>query len=129
MERLPIRFRKYEGAAIRLHQTVPTVAGTSGVQLYRRGGHDFGTRFPLIVASIATLPVRSCLIDGEAIISGDSGLAVFDLVRSSQLARRAAEGPVSMEIGKPKPGIESGKYFLARMAGSRFPSDWPLAYA
>jgi len=39
-------------------------------------------RFPLVVAAIATLPVRSCLIDGEAIVSDDSGLAVFDLIRS-----------------------------------------------
>jgi ATP-dependent DNA ligase len=28
------------------------------------------------------LPVRSCLIDGETIVSDDSGLAVFDLIRS-----------------------------------------------
>jgi hypothetical protein len=31
---------------------------------------------------VATLPVRSCLIDGEAIVSNDSGLAVLDLLRS-----------------------------------------------
>jgi ATP-dependent DNA ligase len=28
------------------------------------------------------LPTRSCLIDGEAIVSDDSGLAVFELIRS-----------------------------------------------
>jgi hypothetical protein len=28
------------------------------------------------------LPVRSCLIDGEAIVSDEAGLAVFDLIRS-----------------------------------------------
>ena len=33
------------------------------------------------MAAIATLPVRTCLIDGEAIVSNDSGLAVFDPVR------------------------------------------------
>jgi hypothetical protein len=45
-------------------------------------GHDFSTRFPLVVAAVAALPVRSCLIDGEAIVSNDSGLAVFELIRS-----------------------------------------------
>jgi ATP-dependent DNA ligase len=34
------------------------------------------------VAAIAALPVRSCLIDGEAIVSDEAGLAVFELVRS-----------------------------------------------
>jgi ATP-dependent DNA ligase len=53
-----------------------------GVRLPTRNGNDFTKRFPLIVAAVATLPVRSCLIDGEAIVSDDSGLAVFDLIRS-----------------------------------------------
>jgi bifunctional non-homologous end joining protein LigD len=40
---------------------------------------DFADRFPLVVAAVAALPVRSCLIDGEAIVSDKSGLAVFEL--------------------------------------------------
>jgi bifunctional non-homologous end joining protein LigD len=36
----------------------------AGVRLYTRGGHDFTARFPLIVAAVAALPARSCLIDG-----------------------------------------------------------------
>jgi bifunctional non-homologous end joining protein LigD len=43
--------------------------------------HDFTARFPLIVAPVTALPVRSCFIDGEAIVSDDSGLAVFNLMR------------------------------------------------
>jgi bifunctional non-homologous end joining protein LigD len=53
-----------------------------GVRLYTRNGNDFTKRFPLAVAAVATLPVRSCLIDGEAIVSDDSGLVVFELLRS-----------------------------------------------
>jgi ATP-dependent DNA ligase len=34
------------------------------------------------VAAIAALPARSCLIDGEAIVSDEAGLAVFELLRS-----------------------------------------------
>jgi bifunctional non-homologous end joining protein LigD len=33
----------------------------AGVRLYTRNGNDFTKRFPLVVAAIATLPVRSCL--------------------------------------------------------------------
>jgi bifunctional non-homologous end joining protein LigD len=53
-----------------------------GVRLRTRNGNDFTKRFPLVVAAVATLPARSCLIDGEAIVSDDSGLAVFELIRS-----------------------------------------------
>jgi ATP-dependent DNA ligase len=53
-----------------------------GVRLYTRNGNDFTARFLLIVASVMALPARSCLIDGEAIVSDESGLAVFDVIRS-----------------------------------------------
>jgi ATP-dependent DNA ligase len=53
-----------------------------GVRLYSRNGHDFSKRFPQVVAAIAGLPARSCLIDGEAIVSDEAGLAVFELLRS-----------------------------------------------
>jgi bifunctional non-homologous end joining protein LigD len=58
----------------------------AGVQLYTRNGNDFTKRFLLVVAAVAVLPVRSCVIDGEAIVSYDSGLAVIDLIRA--LARQ-----------------------------------------
>jgi ATP-dependent DNA ligase len=32
-------------------------------------------------AAVAKLPVRSCLIDGEAIVRDANGFAVFDLLR------------------------------------------------
>ena len=52
-----------------------------GVTLRTRRGYDFPDRFPLVVAAVARLPVRSCLIDGEAIVCDANGLAVFDLLR------------------------------------------------
>jgi bifunctional non-homologous end joining protein LigD len=42
---------------------------------------DFSARFPFIAMAVAKLPVRSCLIDGEAIVCDENGLAVFDLIR------------------------------------------------
>jgi bifunctional non-homologous end joining protein LigD len=45
----------------------------AGVRLYTRAGHDFTARFPLILAAVTALPVRSCLIDGEVIVSDEAG--------------------------------------------------------
>jgi bifunctional non-homologous end joining protein LigD len=53
----------------------------AGVRLFTRKGNDFTGRFPQIAAAVAALPARSCLIDGEAIVTDDNGLAVFELVR------------------------------------------------
>ena len=53
----------------------------AGVRLITRSGNDFSSRFPFIAMAISKLPVRSCLIDGEAIVCDESGLAVFDLIR------------------------------------------------
>ena len=52
-----------------------------GVRLITRAGNDFSCRFPFIAMAVGKLPVRSCLIDGEAIVSDQNGLAVFDLIR------------------------------------------------
>jgi bifunctional non-homologous end joining protein LigD len=52
-----------------------------GVRLITRNGHDFTHRFPLAAAAVTALPGRSFLIDGEAIVTDDSGLAVFELIR------------------------------------------------
>jgi bifunctional non-homologous end joining protein LigD len=39
----------------------------AGVRLLTRNGNDFTARYPLVVESVAALPVRSCVIDGEAV--------------------------------------------------------------
>jgi len=33
-----------------------------------------------VAAAVNALPVRSCLIDGEAIVTDDRGLAVFEMI-------------------------------------------------
>jgi bifunctional non-homologous end joining protein LigD len=53
----------------------------AGVRLITRKGNDFTRRFPFVAMAVASLPARSCLIDGEAIVSDEKGLAVFDLIR------------------------------------------------
>ena len=52
-----------------------------GVRLFSRNGYDFTARFPKIVDAIASLPVRSCVVDGEAIVVDERGLSIFDALR------------------------------------------------
>src|SRR5262244_1536764 len=54
---------------------------SAGVRLITRNGNDFSSRFPFIAMAVGKLPVRSCLIDGEAIVCDENGLAIFDLIR------------------------------------------------
>ena len=58
---------------------LPPIATKNGEPLKRRraNGNDFSRRFPQIVAALTVLSVRSCLIDGEAVVCNESGLAVF----------------------------------------------------
>jgi bifunctional non-homologous end joining protein LigD len=56
----------------------------NGVRLFTRNGYDFSDRFPLIAEAVAALPIRSCFIDGEAIVVDGNGLSVFDLLRYRQ---------------------------------------------
>jgi len=54
--------------------------------------------FPQIVAALTVLPVRSCLIDDEAVVCDANGLAVFDLPGQSLpawIAAAAATGAFS----------------------------------
>jgi bifunctional non-homologous end joining protein LigD len=50
------------------------------IRLISRNGHGLAGRFPQIVEAVGGLPVHSCVIDGEAIVTDDKGLAVFALL-------------------------------------------------
>jgi ATP-dependent DNA ligase len=39
-------------------------------------GHRRSPRFPLIIQAVSAPKVRSCLIDGEAVVCDENGLAV-----------------------------------------------------
>ena len=66
---------KHDGFRILAHRR-----GRS-VRLFSRNGHNFADRLPLASAALEALPVRSCVVDGEAIVCDDNGLAVFVSVR------------------------------------------------
>jgi bifunctional non-homologous end joining protein LigD len=59
---------------------------SAGVRLITRHGNDFTSRFPFVVAAATALPARSFLMDGEAIVTNGDGLAVFDLIATSDMA-------------------------------------------
>ena len=74
---------KHDGFRILAHRR-----GRS-VRLFSRNGRNFADRFPLVAAAIEALPIRSCVVDGEAIVCDGSGLAVFDLIRGHTTNARA----------------------------------------
>ena len=51
------------------------------VKLYSRAGNDLTQRFPPIIESLARLRARSCIVDGEAVVCDENGIASFDLIR------------------------------------------------
>jgi bifunctional non-homologous end joining protein LigD len=63
------------------HDGFRIMARRDGARLITRHGNDFTSRFPLAAAAVTALPARSFLIDGEAIVTDASGIAVFDLIR------------------------------------------------
>ncbi|MGB3744126.1 MAG: hypothetical protein WBD11_06280 [Xanthobacteraceae bacterium] len=63
--------------------------GPAGVRLITRNGNDFTHRFPFIEMAVKSLPVRTCLIDGEAIVCDETGLAVFELIRGHRTVASA----------------------------------------
>src|ERR1700692_2480943 len=68
---------------------IPARRDAKGVRLFTRNGYNFAPRFPMIVAALKNLPVRSWFIDAEAIVVDRNGLSVFDLLRYRQHDRAA----------------------------------------
>jgi bifunctional non-homologous end joining protein LigD len=66
---------KHDGFRIMAHRDV------RGVRLLTRNGNDFTERFPAIADAMGALKVKSCVIDGEAIVTNSDGLSVFSMLR------------------------------------------------
>ena len=92
---------------------------SGGVRLITRNGHDFSARFPFITMAVNALPVKSCLIDGEAIVTDENGLAVFDKLRRSRTSTAAvlcAFDLIELDGGDMRGlSIEKRKRFLAKL--------------
>ena len=53
----------------------------AGIRLLTRNGHDWASRYPLIVQAVNRLKARSCPIDGEAVCCDEHGVPAFELLR------------------------------------------------
>jgi bifunctional non-homologous end joining protein LigD len=98
---------------------------SAGVQLITRNGSDFTDRFPFIATALKSLPVRSCIIDGEAIVCDENGLAVFELIRGHRSKTSAVLcGFDLLELDgrdlRRRP-IEERKVLLAKLLHGRDP--------
>lgn len=91
------------------------------MRLITRAGNDFSSRFPVIAFAVGKLPVRSCLIDGEAIVCDEHLLAVFDLIRRHGTIASAVQCAFDLlELdGKDlrREPIEKRKELLAELLG------------
>jgi bifunctional non-homologous end joining protein LigD len=52
------------------------------VRLYTRTGYNWTSKYPRIVDALASLRVRSCIIDGEAVWAGKDEKSDFDRLHS-----------------------------------------------
>jgi bifunctional non-homologous end joining protein LigD len=59
------------------------------VRLFTRRGYDWTDRYPAIAAAAVKLRSRSFTIDGEAVVVGVDGVAVFDALHRRQRAADA----------------------------------------
>jgi bifunctional non-homologous end joining protein LigD len=48
------------------------------VRLFTRRGHDWTERYPAIAGAAFKLRAQSFTMDGEAVVCGPDGVAVFD---------------------------------------------------
>jgi bifunctional non-homologous end joining protein LigD len=59
------------------------------VRLFTRRGCDWADRYPAIAAAAANLRARSFTLDGEAVVVGADGVAVFDALHRQHKASNA----------------------------------------
>jgi bifunctional non-homologous end joining protein LigD len=59
-----------------------------GVRVFTRNGHDWTDRFPSIARAASALQCKSAILDGEAVIQGESGISNFEAFRQQMLSDR-----------------------------------------
>jgi bifunctional non-homologous end joining protein LigD len=59
------------------------------VRVYTRHGNDWSTRYPLVINAMWSLKCRSCLIDGEVVVTDHKGLSDFEMLRCRRNDHRA----------------------------------------
>ena len=62
---------------------------SDAVRLFTRRGYDWAERYPAIAAAAAKVRARSFTLDGEAVVCGPDGIAVFDALHRRGTVREA----------------------------------------
>jgi bifunctional non-homologous end joining protein LigD len=86
------------------------------VRLFTRRGYDWTDRYPAIAAAAAKLRARSFTLDGEAVVAGADGVAVFDalhrrhkatdaILQAFDLLELDGEDLRPLPLGKRKPRL------------------------
>jgi bifunctional non-homologous end joining protein LigD len=70
------------------------------VRLFTRRGFDWTARYPAIVRTALAMPAKSFTLDGEAVVCGGDGIAVFeDLHRRRIVSEAILYAPDLLEFG------------------------------
>jgi bifunctional non-homologous end joining protein LigD len=93
------------------------------VRLFTRRGFDWTDRYPAIVRTALKLPAKSCTLDGEAVVCGGDGIAVFeDIHRRGVVTEAMLYAFDLLEFGgedlRPFP-LSDRKRLLAKVVGRR----------
>src|ERR1700729_4293122 len=86
------------------------------VRLFTRRGYDWTDRYPAIAAAAAKVRARSFTLDGEAVVAGADGVAVFDalhrrgrvadaILQAFDLLEFDGEDLRPLPLGKRKPRL------------------------
>src|SRR5262245_59439970 len=59
------------------------------VRLFTRRGYDWTTRYPAIAGTAMMLRARSFTLDGEAVVCGSDGVAVFEALHRHVIVSKA----------------------------------------
>jgi ATP-dependent DNA ligase len=76
------------------------------VRLFTRRGHDWTARYLAIAAAAAKFRTRSFTMDGQAVVCGPEGAAVFEALHRRQRSRSSACFSVRSGVGL----VECGSY-------------------
>lgn len=78
---------KWDGYRLAVH------IENGGVKILTRGGHDWTGRFPSIVGEAPRLPLKTAILDGEAVVLDAQGRSDFGLLQRALGRRPASHEP------------------------------------
>jgi ATP-dependent DNA ligase len=78
---------KHDGYRLIVRRDGPTV------RLFTRRGYDWTGRYPAIASAAAKIRAQSFTLDGEAVVCGEDGVAIFDALLATARCARPSSRP------------------------------------